>query len=207
MVAENRAWDFLVRRFRQFLFLREGETMQQEVLNEKKNKFREDIFDWFSAIIFAVICVIIVFTFCIRTVSVSGTSMVPTLQNKDTLLMSRIYSKIENGDIVVLTKPIGGDEPLIKRVIATEGQVVDIDFEKGYVFVDGVILDEPYIFEPTTTSWDVNFPQVVPENCVFVLGDNRNNSKDSRWASVGMIDERYIAGKVIYRITPNAGKL
>lgn len=172
-----------------------------------KNKIKENIFDWLSAIVFAVIFVTVIFTFTIRTVSVSGTSMVPTLQNKDTLIMSRIYTKPQNGDIIVLTKPIGGDEPLIKRVIATEGQVIDIDFEKGQVYVDGVVLHEPYIYEPTTTQWDMTFPQTVPENCVFVLGDNRNNSKDSRWASVGMVDERYIAGKVIYRISPNGGKL
>lgn len=179
----------------------------QENGNKKFNRLKENIFDWLSAIIFAIIFVVLLFAFSIRTVSVSGTSMLPTLQNKDTLLMCRLYTKPQYGDIVVLTKPIGGDEPLIKRVIATEGQVIDIDFETSSVYVDGILLDEPYIYEPTQVQWDVTFPQTVPENCVFVLGDNRNNSKDSRWMSVGMVDERYIAGKVIYRVAPNKRKL
>ena len=174
-----------------------------------KNKMdlKDSVFDWLSAIIFAVVVVVLIFTFTIRTVSVSGDSMFPTLMNGDTLIMCRIYSKPQSGDIVVLTKPVNGDEPLIKRVIATEGQEIDIDFEKGEVYVDGQLLNEPYIAELTTRKRDMTFPQIVPKGCVFVLGDNRNRSLDSRWTSVGMIDERYIAGKVFYRIFPNSRKL
>ncbi len=180
----------------------------EKFLNNKNNfNFKESIFDWLSAIIFAVIVVILIFTFTIRTVSVSGKSMLPTFNDGDTLIMCRLYSNPKYGDIVVLTKPIGGEEPLIKRIIATEGQEVDINFEKGEVYVDGQLLNEPYIAEITTNSADMEFPQVVPDGCVFVLGDNRNKSMDSRWSSVGMIDERYIAGKVIYRLFPNSGKI
>ncbi len=173
----------------------------------QKFSLKDNVFDWLSAIIFAVIFVVIIFTFTIRTVSVSGESMLPTFQDKETLLMCRIYSKPEFGDVVVVTKPIGGEEPLIKRVIATEGQEIDINFEKGEVYVDGKLLNEPYIAEPTYNSSSMKFPQIVPEGCIFVMGDNRNKSMDSRWTSVGMIDERYIAGKIIYRILPNAGKV
>ncbi len=175
--------------------------------NKNKLKLKDSVFDWLSAIIFAVVIVVLLFTFTIRTVSVSGTSMLPTFKNGDTLVMCRLYSKPQCGDIVVLTKPVNGEEPLIKRIIATEGQEINIDFEKGEVYVDGKLLNEPYISQITTRSADMTFPKIVPEGCVFVLGDNRNNSLDSRWSHVGMIDERYIAGKIIYRVFPNSGKI
>ncbi|MBR6548641.1 MAG: signal peptidase I, partial [Clostridia bacterium] len=95
--------------------------------------------------------------------------------------------------------------PIIKRVIATEGQIVDIDFETGVVYVDGVALDESYVKTPTNVKFDINFPVSVPEDCVFVLGDNRNNSTDSRSSLIGdhgMIDKRYILGKVVLRVLP-----
>ena len=87
-------------------------------------------------------------------------------------------------------------------MIATEGQEINIDFNLGEVYVDGVKLEEPYIMEPTRRQADMTFPQTVPEGCVFVMGDNRMNSKDSRWEIIGMVDERYIMGKVILRLTP-----
>ncbi len=175
--------------------------------SSSKLNFKDGFFDWLSAVIFAVIVVVLIFTFTIRTVSVSGTSMLPTFNDKDTLLMCRLYTNPKYGDVVVLTKPIDGDEPLIKRVIATEGQEINIDFKKGEVYVDGKLLNEPYIFEETQRSADMTFPQIVPEGCVFVLGDNRNNSLDSRWGSVGMIDKRYIAGKVMFRLLPDFEKI
>ncbi len=180
----------------------------EHMRKNKKMNFINGVFDWFSAIIFAVIFVVVIFAFTVRTVSVSGNSMLPTFHDKEMILMCRIYTKPQYGDVVVITKPLpGGEDPLIKRVIATEGQEINIDFEKGEVYVDGKLLNEPYVFEPTTRQASMTFPQVVPEGCVFVMGDNRNNSKDSRWNDVGMIDERYIAGKIIFRILPKAGKI
>lgn len=169
---------------------------------KKKLSLKDEVFDWLLEIVTAVVILLLVFTFALRTVDVYGNSMLPTLHHGEKLLLNRFFYTPEYGDIVVLTKPCDGDEPLIKRVIATENQTIDIDFEKGIVYVDGVALQEDYIMEPTIRNFDVTFPCTVPEGCVFVLGDNRNNSKDSRDSSVGMVDERYILGEVVFRITP-----
>ena len=173
-----------------------------ETTAKKKPSLKDEVFDWMLEIVTAVVILLLIFTFALRTVDVYGNSMLPTLHHGEKLLLNRFLYTPEYGDIVVLTKPCKGDEPLIKRIIATENQTVDIDFQKGIVYVDGVALKENYILEPTTRRFDVTFPCVVPEGCVFVLGDNRNNSKDSRDSTVGMVDERYILGEVVFRITP-----
>jgi signal peptidase I len=109
---------------------------------------------------------------------------------------------VEQGDIVVATKPYSGGEPIIKRVIATGGQTVNINFDLGVVFVDGEMIEETYVNTPTNVSYDMEFPVTVPEGSVFCLGDNRNHSYDSRATEIGMIDERYILGKVLLRVFP-----
>ena len=153
---------------------------------------------------------IILFTFVFRIVGVEGVSMQPTLDGGDNggmgdrVILTHMFYTPQPGDIVVVTKPGTNVEnvPIIKRVIATEGQTVDIDFDSGAVTVDGKVLDEPYINEPTYTKGNVTFPVKVKEGCVFVLGDNRNHSLDSRFEQVGMVDNRYILGKAIFRILP-----
>lgn len=175
--------------------------MENEGKIAKRKKLRDDAFDWVFEIVLALVVLLLVFTFSVRTVDVFGKSMNPTLYQGEKLLINRLFYQPKRGDIVVVTKPCG-DEPLIKRVIATEGQEINIDFNLGEVYVDGVKLDEPYIMEPTRRQADMTFPQTVPEGCVFVMGDNRMNSKDSRWEVIGMVDERYIMGKVILRLTP-----
>ena len=129
--------------------------------------------------------------------------MYPTLQDGDRLtLLSNFVYRPEVGDIVVLKAPGFEQGPLVKRVIAMDGQTVDIDFETGDVWVDGVLLDEPYINDPTTRYEGVNFPLTVPEGYVFVLGDNRLHSSDSRDPSIGCIDKRYVLGKALQVIYP-----
>lgn len=128
--------------------------------------------------------------------------MVPTLNDRDKVLMSGLFYTPKPGDIVVLTKKSFSEIPLVKRVIATEGMSVDINFDTGEVWVDGVLQDEPYINELTHKHFDVNFPLIVPEGYVFVMGDNRNHSTDSRDSQVGFIDERIVLGKVYLRIWP-----
>ena len=174
-------------------------------LPEKRgDSFAREVYDWVESALTAVICVVLVFTFAARTVGVVGESMLPTLEDNDRLVATRLYDTLKREDIVVVNQPNKRHEPLIKRVIATEGQTVDIDFDTGNVFVDGKQLYEPYIAEKIRpqSQFDVEFPQVVPMGCVFVMGDNRNNSWDSRTSAVGMVDERYILGKVIYRVMP-----
>ena len=142
-----------------------------------------------------------------RVVVVSGPSMMQTLKNGDALiLLSNVFYKSPKyGDIVVASKDsFKNGEPIIKRVIATEGQTVDIDFDKGIVYVDGVALDEPYTNTTTNLFEGAAFPQLVKEGCVFVLGDNRNDSMDSRSVDIGQIDCRELLGKAIFLVLPGA---
>ena len=151
----------------------------------------------------AAICVILLVVF--RIVIVSGTSMNGTLLDGDYLLLlsNVFYTQPEQGDIVVLSKESFDDgTPIVKRVIATEGQIVDFDFENGIVYVDGLPLEEDYILEKTYNPGDFQYPLVVQEGCVFVMGDNRNNSRDSRFLDIGLVDKREILGKAIFLFVP-----
>ena len=161
-----------------------------------------EICDWVESGMVAVICVVLLFTFIARISDVEGESMQPTLENQDRLVITRLGLGPSQGDIVVVTLPDREDEPYVKRVIATGGQTIDIDFESGHVFVDGRLLYEPYLREPTRVNNDVSFPQTVPYGRVFILGDNRNNSLDSRNALIGMVDERNILGRAVFRVFP-----
>ncbi len=156
-----------------------------------------------SVLAMAVVAIAVVFTFFFRTVSVDGNSMNPTLNDGDRLLITNGVKDAEYGDIIVASQPNPLEKTLIKRVIATEGQQVNIDFEKGIVYVDGVELSESYIADPTTLSEGLQFPVTVPEGCVFVMGDNRLHSTDSRSPLIGFIEQDYIMGKVIVRIMPS----
>ncbi len=160
------------------------------------------IYDWLDSLIFAFLTILIIFTFFFRIVGVSGSSMLPTLQSGNWLAIRAINTEIDRGDIVVITQPNALNEPLIKRVIAVGGDTVDIDFLNGTVAVNGAVLDEPYIYEPTHRSSNVAFPLTVPEGCVFVMGDNRNDSLDSRSQVIGFIDTRYILGVAEFRLYP-----
>ena len=179
------------------------DAAEQEQQTEPEQKlpgsFALSLIDWVDSAVYSVLIVILLFSFCFRYVGVDGSSMYPTLKDKDQILLNSAFCQPENGDIVVFTKL---SQPLVKRIIASEGQVVDIDKEAGIVYVDGVPLSEPYINEPTRTLSDVDFPGKVPPGCFFVLGDNRNASSDSRSSIVGMVDERHVIGKVVFRLTP-----
>ena len=154
-----------------------------------------------------VLCIVLVaFLFCFRIAVVDGDSMLNTLVDGDyVLLLNRLVTgNPERGDIVVIsTNNYSNGKPIIKRVIATEGQVVDIDFETGTVSVDGVVLNEPYIKDLTKRSFSgVTYPLTVEEGCIFVMGDNRMNSTDSRSPQIGQIDCREVIGKAIFCIFP-----
>ncbi|HIR86147.1 MAG TPA: signal peptidase I, partial [Candidatus Limivicinus faecipullorum] len=149
-----------------------------------------------------IICVVI-FAFFVRLIDVRGTSMNPTLNNGDKMLVSGLFYSPKAGDVVVFKKDeYDPERALVKRVIATEGQVINIDFDNGIVYVDGEAIQEDYIMEPTTNKIDFIGPQTVPEGCVFVMGDNRNASTDSRKTEIGMVDSRLILGKAYFVIYP-----
>lgn len=164
---------------------------------------RRDTYDWIQCLISALIVCVLVFVFIFRVIDVKGTSMVPTLNNQDKMLVSGLFYKPKAGDIVVFKKDeYDPEKALVKRIIATEGQKINIDFDKGIVYVDEVPIEEDYINDITTTKLDFIGPKTVPEGCVFVMGDNRNMSTDSRKAEIGMVDSRLIIGKVYCILFP-----
>ena len=176
----------------------EQKDAQKEPFNLKK-----ELWEWAKAILFAAVIVFIMFRFIIQVVTVNGVSMEPTLEGGDRLIISNLFYTPAAGDIVVLSDETGLDEALIKRIIALPGQAVDIN-ENGEVLVDGKVLSEPYIAERIDESHrgDMTYPLTVPEDSVFVMGDNRNHSTDSRDSQVGLVDEGEILGRVIFRLLP-----
>lgn len=163
---------------------------------------KAEAYDWLQSIVVAILACILLFVFAVRTIGVIGVSMKETLHDGDRVVISNLFYTPESGDIVVLRKESFMDEPIVKRVIATEGQTIDIDFDAGIVYVDGEALTEEYIAEPTYRQLQFEGPVTVPEGHVFVMGDNRNHSNDSRDASLGLVDERYIMGRVLFRMWP-----
>lgn len=182
----------------------EAPTMQKRLLSE--------VIDWIEAIVFALVVVAIVFSFLFRIVIVSGHSMDQTLNDADKVILNSTFYTPKVGDIVVAAgQDINNNTPIIKRVIATEGQKVKIDFDEGIVYVDGQALDEPYTNTPTNKpeSWnddelyikDADGYVTVPQGCLFIMGDNRNNSKDSRDASIGFVKKNEVR-HAFFRIFP-----
>ena len=170
----------------------------------KKDKRAQNGFEWMQSLILAVTVLFFVFSFLVRPVEVVGDSMLPTLQDGNWLVVSAFDRAPKQGDVVIITQPVKTDsgEPIVKRVIAVGGQQVDIDFENGVVRVDGRALTEPYVMELTRRKLDVDFPLTVPEGKLFVMGDNRNRSLDSRSTRIGMIDTRFVLGRVLLRVRP-----
>ena len=179
------------------------------MLSEKEKQKRSELYEWVRALVCTVLAAVLLFTFVVRVVVVDGESMRETLQDQDILLAlcDPLCGTYEAGDIVVLSKEtFENGNPIIKRVIAVEGQTVDIDFGAGIVYVDGEALEEDYIREPTWTPEGLDLPVTIPEDHVFVLGDNRNNSSDSRHIDLGPIDERMILGRALFLVLPGETK-
>lgn len=172
---------------------------------EKQMAKGRDLYEWVQSLVGSVLVVVAIFTFVIRMMGVDGHSMLNTLQHGDRLLVvnSLLYHDYKYGDIVILRKDgVFDDDPIVKRVIAVEGQTVDIDFTEGIVYVDGEALEEDYIREPTYIAEGTEFPLTVPEGSIFVMGDNRNGSSDSRDYRLGTVDTRYVIGKAAFLIYP-----
>ena len=189
------------------MWKKKAQEAQTEPAGQETSRKKEegrDLYEWTQALVCSVLAVVLLFTFVVRLIGVDGHSMVPTLQDGDRLLVlnSLLDDDYQYGDIVVLRKDTFMTEPIVKRVIATEGQTVDIDFDAGTVYVDGQLLEETYIREPTHLEEGLEFPVTVPEGCVFVLGDNRNDSDDSRDPDLGPVDTREILGRAVALLFP-----
>ncbi len=174
---------------------------------EEQNPPGYELYTWLHDLVFCLAFVTVFFVFCIRLVGVDGPSMTPTLLDGDNvaLLSNFFYREVEVGDIVVMRIPSFDEQkPIVKRVIATGGQTVDINFDTGEVYVDGELLEEDYINELTHRDYvdGLEYPVTVPDGCLFIMGDNRNQSADSRYAPIGLADERYVLGKVVAIVWP-----
>lgn len=169
---------------------------------EKTGAVASVIYDACDSLKGAIITVFLIFALAFRVVGVDGDSMNNTLQNGDWLAVSGVTVNLDRGDIVVVNQPWERNVPIIKRVIGVEGDTVDIDFEEGKVYVNGEEIYEPYIADKTTLSYDVVFPVTVGKDKIFVMGDNRNDSLDSRSSKIGMIDVHYVLGKALFRFYP-----
>lgn len=191
----------------------ELDEIQADAESKSEPSKKKELFEWFDVVSVALICVMVVFGFVFRIATISGGSMLNTLAHNEKVIITNLFYTPKAGDIVVISRNIenaaaSGEKsqgPIIKRVIATENQVVDIDFLTGEVKVDGKVLEENYISTPTLNSYDVEFPVTVPKGHIFVLGDNRAVSLDSRSSHIGtngMIDERYVLGRAVFRILP-----
>lgn len=178
---------------------------EQEELSSG-DSLKLDLYFWLQALVLALVALILLFTFVGRIIGVDGSSMYPTLHHGDMLLLQSVGYEPKQGDVVVLTKAFRDvDGPIVKRVIAVGGQSVDIDYASGTVYVDGSPLDEPYIKETmyfpasytmSQTHWD------VPEGQLFLMGDNRNGSTDSRDERLGPVDEGYVLGRAVLALWP-----
>lgn len=184
---------------------------------EKSDKFNDNqfvamksegaisgFFDWIRCIIFAISIVVLCLTFVFRLVDVDGTSMESTLESKDKVIVTNLFYTPKDGDIIVISHGAEYSKPIIKRVIATEGQTIKLDYENDRIIVDGVVLDEPYINDSTFEGnyGDYEIPEVVPEGKVFVMGDNRRVSLDSRRTEIGLIDVENVIGKAQFVAFP-----
>ncbi len=177
--------------------------------DENKSLLREGarvvLFELAPSILGSMLLVVLLLTFVFRLVNVDGSSMMDTLYDSDKMIVTNFLYEPQDGDIVVISHGEQYATPLVKRVIATEGQTVKIDYEKNQLTVDGVVIDEPYVKEAMLDLpgiYDLDIPEVIPEGKVFVMGDNRNHSLDSRSQKIGLINKTDIIGKAQFIVWP-----
>lgn len=182
-----------------------AEDEQEEdgtLMVSSKSSIKKEILDWVISIAVALVIALLIRNYICAFVRVSGPSMEPTLQHNDLLYVNRFLYTPENGDVIIFRPDHSPKTPYVKRVVATEGQTVVIDETERAVYVDGEKLNEDYIKDRLVSDGNMTYPYTVPEGHVFVLGDNRNNSVDSRDSKVGAVSLKSIVGKVLFRLVP-----
>lgn len=177
----------------------EEKEIEKKSVIEKLTDF--NLYDFSDSVIYALIAIAVIFVLFLRVFSIEGVSMMPTLHDKDKVVVASVGSKYEKGDVVVIGKTSNFSESLVKRVIAVGGDKVYINFSTGKVYVNEIELVEYYVNSPTERQYDIAFPITVPEGSVFLLGDNRNDSLDSRSSLIGCVDERSVVGRVLFRLS------
>lgn len=177
---------------------------EKQFVAAKSDGVMSGVYDWIRCILFAISIVVICLTFVFRLVDVEGSSMDDTLSTKDKVIVTNLFYTPADGDIIVISHGAEYAKPIIKRVIATEGQTIKLDYENDKIIVDGVVLEEPYIGDSTFGGnfGDNKIPEVVPEGKVFVMGDNRSVSLDSRSTEIGLIDVENVIGKAQFVAFP-----
>ena len=206
LFEENQTGGFVVDESAADLLPEEDETSVEKNL-------KKEVFEWLEVLSTAIVAVVTIFSLLFRIATIDGDSMLNTLHEGEKVLITNFLYTPQKGDIVVISRNTDNsvasesisELPIIKRVIAVGGDTVDIDFDRGVVIVNGEELYEPYAHEPTTQQKDVQFPVYIPEGYIFVLGDHRADSLDSRTSFIGengLIDERYVLGHAFFRIYP-----
>ena len=185
---------------------------KENYLEQPKINWKRELWEWVQAIVIALVISLLLKNYVMTLAKVDGESMEPTLQNADRLYVNRVMYKPEKGDVIIFEPASDPGRPYIKRVIATEGDTVYIDFMTGDVYVNDEIIDEPYIAQPTNlvgsyiyrlmqnAEYSRENPIVVEKDKVFVMGDNRNASKDSR--EIGQVPNDEIIGHAVFRFWP-----
>lgn len=171
-------------------------------MSTKPKKIASVVYEWLDALVFALLAVAILFVAFFKVYAVLGASMEPTLRTGNRVFAWCFLYEPAQGDIVILDEELVLGESIVKRVVAIEGQVVDIDEETGEITVDGIVFDEPVATSLSNLNGNMHFPLRVPDGHVFVMGDNRGNSHDSRYTTIGFVDERSVMGNVLYVFGP-----
>ena len=181
---------------------------EAEEETEKKRPAGAELFEWLQMVLVCVLGAVMAFNLVVRLSVVDGQSMDPTLEHGELMLVWSLGYTPGQGDIVIINKTTANflhEQAIVKRVIAVGGQSVDIDYGEGVVYVDGKALKEDYILEEMYLPGNPYMQGThfeVPEGEVFVLGDNRNGSTDSRDERLGSIDEGYILGRAVAAVWP-----